>query len=752
MLIIYRTVLITLLFSLFSAGVQGQFGFEFDNSIIVKNGNDTLTNAWGGGLNYTQVSDFDFDYDGDMDLLLFDRSNNNLRVYSQENSGNGPHYQVVYNAKQYFPSEIRYRATMVDYNNDGKKDLWIYNLSGLRVYKNVGDATNGLQWELAKDLVYTEYVTGVNQLFVNASDIPAIVDVDNDGDIDVLTFHSGGSNVEYHQNQSMELYGIPDSLIYEVKNECWGLFSEDFNTNVINLNETNFPCTGSAIANPLRTANEGDSNDKKKHAGSTLLALDLDNSGVLDLILGDVSFTTMTMLMNGGSTVNSNSPMISQDNNYPSSSTPIDMYLFPAAFFVDVDFDGVKDLVVGANARNISENESSLRFYKNIGTNSLPNFIHSADNVLQNEMIEHGTGSVPVLFDYNEDGLKDLFVANIFRYIPTNNKESTIAMYLNTGTATSPEFTYIDYNFLNLDQQNYGLKSTPTFGDIDNDGDEDLFIGIENGTLVYYENQSVGTGAVFTSGLVNYQDNNGQPISCNGYAHPQLFDLDNDGLLDLLIGSLTGEIVYYKNIGSPTNPSFALENSQLGNIDLSDISFPNAHVAPHFFRLNGVTKLFTGSFKGKLVYYDSLDNHLGTGQSFNLVSNNYIGIDVEAYSSFFVDDIDNDGELNLFVGQDLGGVYHFEANPNSDLSLNDIQLKTQVVLYPNPIKNVFTVRSSLGALQLISVFNHTGQLVIEKQTNALQQNISMQSMGQGIYTVKIVLENGSIVTKKVVKY
>jgi hypothetical protein len=195
--------------------------------------------------------------------------------------------------------------------------------------------------------------------------------------------------------------------------------------------------------------------------------------------------------------------MVSEDSNFPSNTTPANMQLFPAPFFVDVDFDDVKDLVVAANAKNISENESSIRFYKNIGTNSLPNFIYTAANLFQNEMIDHGTGSIPVFFDFDEDGLEDLFVANFYRYIHTLDKESTIAYYKNTGTSSAPEYTYIDYNFLNLDQQNFGLRSVPTFGDIDGDGDGDLFIGLENGTLAYYENMSIGSGAVFGTPILN---------------------------------------------------------------------------------------------------------------------------------------------------------------------------------------------------------------------------------------------------------
>ena len=126
-----------------------QFGFEYNNSIVVKNGTDTLINAWGGGLNYTQVSDFDYDFDGDMDLFLFDRSKNNIRVYTQEGTGSNKYYELAYNSKSKFPADIRYRATMVDYDNDGRKDLFTYGTGGLKVFRNVGDITNGLAVPLA---------------------------------------------------------------------------------------------------------------------------------------------------------------------------------------------------------------------------------------------------------------------------------------------------------------------------------------------------------------------------------------------------------------------------------------------------------------------------------------------------------------------------------------------------------------------------------------------------------------------------
>ena len=133
-----------------------QFGFEFSDSVLVKKGTDTLNLAWSGGLSYVQFSDLDFDFDGDLDLLAFDRSSDNIRVFLQEEKNGQKYYSLKYNARNSFPNDIRYRVATVDYDNDGRKDLFTYGIGGVKVYRNVGDATNGLQWQVAKNLLYTD--------------------------------------------------------------------------------------------------------------------------------------------------------------------------------------------------------------------------------------------------------------------------------------------------------------------------------------------------------------------------------------------------------------------------------------------------------------------------------------------------------------------------------------------------------------------------------------------------------------------
>jgi len=738
-------ILLQFYFILSTSVIFGQYNFEYNPSVPVTVNSALIDNAWAGGFNNAQFSDFDFDFDGDLDLYIFDRSSNNIRVFLQEGTGINRHYEFLYGADQYFPADIRYRSTLVDFDNDGRKDLFAYGIGGLAVHRNVGNAIDGLQWELFDDLLYSQYPNGYSNLYVSSYDIPAIVDVDFDGDIDVLTFSIGGQHVEYHQNQSMELYGIPDSLIFELKNECWGKFSEEINTNAVLLNDPNSPCVGGNIANPERPIEVA-----QKHAGSTLLALDMNNSGVLDLILGDVAYNSLTLLMNGGSSPNTDSPMISQDNYFPSNTLPAKMQLFPASFFLDVDFDGVKDLIICPNAKNASENRTSVLFYKNLGSNTNPTFVYSEKNFLQKEMIEHGTGSIPVFVDINEDGLSDLIVGNFYQYKDAQDKESVLSYYRNTGTANAPSFTLIDDNYLDLDLQSFGLRSVPAFGDIDNDGDQDLFLGRDDGTLVYFKNTSSGSGAVFAAGVIDYKDNLNQTISASSYCFPQLFDLNNDGLLDLIIGKKSGELLYYKNIGTPSAPSFELTNSNLGNIDVSTAN-PDGYPSPHFFRHNGETRLFIGDLTGRCSFYSNIDGNIDPSESFTLISDNYANINTQAYSSFWVNDLNNDGNLELYVGQDLGGLYRFEHDPASTSSLEEVKQDINVIIYPNPTSTAFTISADHEIIRSIEISNIEGKIVRYETINKTKIIVDSASFPTGIYFIKVGLENGSMLTKKLVK-
>ncbi|WP_159038603.1 T9SS type A sorting domain-containing protein [Brumimicrobium mesophilum] len=724
---------------------HAQFGFIFSDSIQVKKGGNTLEFPWAGGLNHAQFSTIDVDFDGMEDLFIFDRSANQIRIFKTVLLNGVKSYQYLNNTRDLFPKDIRYKATMVDFNGDGKKDIFTYGIGGVKVYRNIGNAAIGLQWILEKSVLQSIYSNGnLSNLYVSSIDIPAFTDVDGDGDTDVLTFNIGGQQVEYHKNTSMENYGIPDSLEFQLEDACWGKFIESDTDNNIQLNSNVGPCDPSNITFPQNGV---------RHAGSSLLALDLNNDNALDLILGDVSHYNLTSLTNGA-LPNEEALMTAQDPNFPSNTTPVNLPIFPAPFYIDVNHDGIKDLVIGTNASGGSENLESVWYYQNLGSNSNPNFSYVKKNFLQDQMIENGKGSIPVLIDLNNDGLKDLLVASNFRFLDPADKISKIQYYQNTGTVDTPAFTFISDDWLSLSNGGYGLRMHPAFGDLNGNGQVEMIIGTSAGNLHLYNKTGNGPEN-FVLDQINMTDNLGQVIQVGAFASPQIFDLNNDGLLDIIIGEKNAGLTFYKNIGTPTLPSFELITNDLGQIDMGEQFIPDNYSVPAFVRHNDTTHLFIGNRKGSIYYYREIDENLEDGDSFSLLSDNYSFINTGAYSAPFIDKIHSDGRYSMFVGTDLGGIWSYIAGTSSDLilSINELEkIDKKINIHPNPSKTgLFTI--NLGEIDQglnIGVYDNLGQLIKESKQLWGHAHLDLSNSAKGVYTVIFKSTTQFVSTKRIV--
>ena len=108
------------------------------------------------------------------------------------------------------------------------------------------------------------------------------------------------------------------------------------------------------------------------------------------------------------------------------------------------------------------------------------------------------------------------------------------------------------------------------FPDIDNDGDLDLFVGTEEGRIFWFENVGTRTAPVFTPGrLIAFYE------YMDARAGVKVADFDGDGLLDFVPGrywerTQWGEQprVYgrlYKNVGTPTGPRFEARDAYGGS-------------------------------------------------------------------------------------------------------------------------------------------------------------------------------------------
>lgn len=93
------------------------------------------------------------------------------------------------------------------------------------------------------------------------------------------------------------------------------------------------------------------------------------------------------------------------------------------------------------------------------------------------------------------------------------------------------------------------------------------------------------------------------------------------------------------------------------------------------------------------------------------------------------------------------GVLSFNIHEGA-LVINDPEVKSEIILAPNPTKNIFTINLNGHKLNNVTIYNNIGQLIKKSTLNSL--NIS--DLSAGTYLVKIALENGIIITKKMIKY
>lgn len=744
------TAKISVLFLLFflTNNLNGQLLFHRNDTIDVYKGGNLLKLSWLGGLNNAQFSKVDLNLDGTDDLVVFDRSDSKILTFINNGTPNQPDYTYNYFYERFFPTTQNW-FLMRDYNLDGKADIFCFTNSGIKVYKNTSTSMTGLSFQIVSSLLKSDqYPGGLFNLYVPSTDIPAIHDIDGDGDLDILSFGVLGAYIEYHQNMSIENYGTADSLNYVLQNNCWGYFSESGSlTNKLKLYDTCYY----NVPNPRSV----------RHAGSTILAFDNNNDNVADLLLGDVSFGNVVLATNGGTSPNTNSAMSSQDTAFPSYDTPVDLTLFPGIFYEDVDNDGVKDLICSPNTNILTENAKSVWYYKNNGTNSLPNFSFVQDDFLQNETIELGEGSIPSFFDYNGDGLMDMVISSYGYFVRASNTYiSKLSLYKNTGTSMQPEFTFVTDDYQNISALNLGLSLHPTFADIDNDGDQDMILGDSEGKLHLLTNSAgAGNTASFSLTLQNITDSAGNQIDIGQFAAPQLFDYDNDNDFDLIIGKKNGTVTYYENIGSAATYLFKKITDSLGGVEIHEAwdtyGSSTGYSTPYFFEEAGTRYMMSGGERGEMYLYTNI-NPSNPLAPFTLTDTVLVKSEIGLRTVPHVIDINNNGSMDFLVGSLRGGVSFFYSGQdytNIETSTKELSSPT-ITLYPNPTNDIINIaiKGDYTFNQLnYTIHNIIGEEIASSKvfTNTTTP-INVSNLKNGVYFISFVRGNETITKKFVI--
>lgn len=730
---------------------------RYDGCQVKINGND-INYPWAGGLNFIQASTIDLNLDGINDLFLFDRSGNKIRTFINNGTLGSVDYTYAPQYESKFPV-LHDWVLLADYNCDGKTDVFSYAINngaaGIQVYKNTSSIATGLQFTIVAHLLQSAYNPpnpSLLNLFVSSTDIPAISDIDGDGDLDIITFALGGVYMEYHLNKSKELYGTCDSLQFEVKNHCWGYAAESFMTNFYTLNDT---CVVN-VPNPQITNNNADSRGGQRHSGSCQLCIDLNGDGDKDFIGGDISYKNLTMLTNGGSPTAGH--FTSMDPAFPlnNGGTAVNLAVFPCAFYTDINTDGKNDLIVSPNAPGGSENFTSMVYFENIGTSSFPVFQFRQSDVIQNNMIDVGEGAYPALFDYDNDGLKDLFIGNA-GYYGNPSFSYQIAQFKNIGTATVPKYELVTRDYNNLSTSGI-MNMVPSFGDLDGDGDGDMIIGDYYGQLHYFENTAAaGATANFVLPSTTLKNANNRTIDVGDAAAPHIADVDGDGKNDLIIGGRNGKLAYYRRINASGFPQMDSISHFFGKVNVTAPNGIAGYSFPFVFKQSGKTELLVGTESGYLHRYDDIDGNIhGT---FNLVDTMFLNVREGANASPAGADVDNDGRWDLFVGNYSGGIGFYKGIPTA-ISEIENNITWNIEVYPNPANSNVTIQlvNDENKLFKLTIHNILGQLIA---SNVFSKKIIIptENFKQGMYILKISgissqgnIESGSIVKRLIIKH
>ena len=365
---------------------------------------------------------------------------------------------------------------------------------------------------------------------------------------------------------------------------------------------------------------------------------DYDDDGWLDVFVGSqYSSTTNHLYRNdrsGGFSLIDPAAMPKSPSNQHGSA------------WADYDNDGHLDLIVTAG----NPEQASNMLYRNNGDGT---FTGITSDAIYNDYYYAGAGvHAPKWGDYDNDGLVDLFIAghNIVN-----------RLFHNDGAGV---FTRLDPHVLVNDP---GNSEGGAWTDYDNDGDIDLFVTNASTyrNRLYRNDQSAGFRKVTDSGLTP---------SLEPRIGACFADYDNDGLLDVFLGSaFSGDTSLYHNdgngkfsavLGSPVTaplpPGHAAFNCAWGDYDNDG-----------FLDLVKSTGIFGAPI---ITTHNQLYHNAGDGTFTEVTEGSLVTDPTTSFTSWV--DYDNDGFLDYFGARGafrpaplVNLLYHNNGNNNAWLNV-----------------------------------------------------------------------------------
>ncbi|EGV43195.2 T9SS type A sorting domain-containing protein [Bizionia argentinensis JUB59] len=499
---------------------------------------------------------------------------------------------------------------------------------------------------------------------------------------------------------------------------------------IVSISKTNINIQEQQTSGGFQTRNITTSSADNLPSWS-LAAADFNADGFTDFIYGSSSGVTFMRSNSNGSytEISSGEDIFTQRSN-----------------FIDINNDGHLDAFIshdsGPNVYYINDGQGNLVFHEGESATGVPSGLG---------LYPSGGNYGSIWVDYNNDRNIDLFIAKCGGEVARRTNQ----MHRNNGDGTFTEIAAA----LNLADPIQTWSAA--WGDFDNDGDMDVFIGASSGAHKLLRNDltidSNGNAAVT---FVDVSSTTGvNALLATGLEHTT-YDFDNDGNLDIvsngnilfgngdLTFSLYSEMLSTDNgaFGDLNNDGFidAFNNGKIymnsgnsnnwisvctsGTTGYSNINGIGARVEIH--TPSGVQIRDVRSGEG-FKYMSTLNTHFGLGAETTI--NNL----VIYWPSGVVDNI-----LNPTINQRLC-VTEAQA-----LSVQDHKLES-LTLYPNPVEKILNISTTITLNgRIATVFNINGKKVLN--TKLENNTLNVSTLQSGFYILRLETD-GRVIHRKFIK-
>ncbi|MDR6194391.1 T9SS type A sorting domain-containing protein [Siphonobacter sp. SORGH_AS_0500] len=323
------------------------------------------------------------------------------------------------------------------------------------------------------------------------------------------------------------------------------------------------------------------------------------------------------------------------------------------------------------------------------------------------------TGNTLLLWDFNGDGLKDIFFGHV-----TQNR---IAYMPNVGTKQTAKFASADYNFPNDHPVDFYIFPSSFAEDVTFDGKPDFISAINvyqddqlkqinfRKSAWLYENTGTFAKPAITFRKENFLQDEMVDLGTN--ATTALADIDGDGDLDLLVGyagvrsdqGYRGGIALFRNTGTPQKAHFVLETEDYLGLaaqiqSKENLLITEVKVFVTDLTGDGIPDLgFTAeTFVSSMIRY--IPNKGSRNAAFQLNSTDLTSLPLPDGYYFgavpVYQDVNRDGKIDVLLGTYYGSIqYHRNIGTNTQ-PVYQVETKTYGGLQENYLNRGFSITSA----------------------------------------------------------